>query len=316
MAEEQGPRTREKDPDWRPAPGEADGESGGSGDEGRGGRGEGWAGGSAARGSSAAGKRPRASGSGGSGAEGAGPESNAQPQGATAGGGDGMSGGGAGTSAAPVGGAPVGGSGMSGAAAVTASQSAERMGRTPTDEELDPWTEEVLSTAEAGLVRGMFGDKVKDARNCKVCGEAISWKGSGTTEGTTASGVTGGAAAGGSRQMNMGAFVVPRVGAQQLRDGLVQLFAGADLPFRLIERSEGEAAREDVRQMLVGDGMAGRMSLTFDIWTSENGLAFMGVTAHWITCDFQLRQVVLDFRQLKGSHTGDLIATELEEAQH
>ncbi|CAI5482590.1 unnamed protein product [Closterium sp. Yama58-4] len=139
----------------------------------------------------------------------------------------------------------------------------------------------------------------------------------------------------------MGAFVVPRVGGQQLREGLVQLFAGADLPFRLVESREfkrfvqmlnpgaalllgsrhhlardmqayGEAAREDLRQLLVGDGGAGRMSLTFDIWTGENGLVFMGVTVHWITSDFQLKQAVIDFRELKGSHTGDLIANELE----
>ncbi|CAI5990663.1 unnamed protein product [Closterium sp. NIES-64] len=74
-----------------------------------------------------------------------------------------------------------------------------------------------------------------------------------------------------------------------------------------------EAAREDMRQLLVGDGLAGRMSLTFDIWTSENNVAFMGVTAHYVTSDFQLKQAVIDFRELKGSHTGDLIADELEE---
>ncbi|CAI5956881.1 unnamed protein product [Closterium sp. NIES-65] len=75
----------------------------------------------------------------------------------------------------------------------------------------------------------------------------------------------------------------------------------------------GEAAREDMRQLLVGDGLAGRMSLTFDIWTSENNVAFMGVTAHWVTNDFHLKQAVIDFGELKGSHTGDLIADELEE---
>ncbi|CAI5537644.1 unnamed protein product [Closterium sp. Naga37s-1] len=247
-----------------------------------------------------------------------------------------------------------------------------------------------------------------------------------------ASAVTGGAAAGGSRQMSMGAFVTPRVHGQQLREGLVQLFAAADLPFRLVECREvsdavllslfilllridmvlsaphpippslllipshhlcssshatisaphpippslllipshhlcssshptisaphpippslllipshhlcssshptisaphpdihttiyafvfastayGEAAREDMRQLLVGDGLAGRMSLTFDIWTGENNVAFMAVTCHYVTSDFQLKPAVIDFRELKGSHTGDLIADELEE---
>ncbi|CAI5999240.1 unnamed protein product [Closterium sp. NIES-65] len=75
----------------------------------------------------------------------------------------------------------------------------------------------------------------------------------------------------------------------------------------------GEAAREDMQQLLVGDGLAGRMSLTFDIWTGENNVAFMGVTAHDVASNFQLKQAVIDFRELKGCHTGDLIADELEE---
>ncbi|CAI5949783.1 unnamed protein product [Closterium sp. NIES-64] len=344
--EEQGTRGKEKDPDWRPAPGEAAGTSGGSGDEGWGGRGGGQAGGSGARGSGAAAKRPRTSGPVGSGAGGAGPASNSQPQGAAAGGSEGSGAAGACTSAAAAGGAPLGGSVGAGA-----SQRSDRAGRTPTDEELDPWTEKVLRNAEPGLVRGMFSEKdVKEARNCKICKKKISWKGSCTSTGkrhlkrshypslqiwcrrfkdpnkpdnltfpdggwgpdvpdqtawpwehaatrprivqTPDSAVTGGSEAGGSTQMSMAAFVTPRVHGQQLREGLVQLFAAADLPFRLVECREmlnpgaalllgsrhrlardmqayGEAAREDMRQLLVGDGLAGRMSLTFDIWTAD-----------------------------------------------
>ncbi|CAI5528824.1 unnamed protein product [Closterium sp. Naga37s-1] len=344
-------------------------------------------------------------GGAGPGAGGAGPASNAQPQGAAAGGADGSGAAGASTSAAAAGGAPVGGSAGAGAAAVIASQRSDRAGRTPTGAELDPWTEEVLSNAEPGLVRDMFSEKdVNDARTCKICKTKISWKGSCTStgkrhlkrshypslqiwcrrfkdpnkpdnltfpdggwgpdvpdqtawpwehaatwlrivqtpEGTPASAVTGGAAAGESRQMSMGAFVTPRVHGQQLREGLVQLFAAADLPFRLVECREfrafvqmlnpgaaillgschrlardmlayGEAAREDMRQLLVGDGLAGRMSLIFDIWTGENNVAFMAVTVHYVTSNFQLKQAVIDFRELKGSHTEDLIADELEE---
>ncbi|CAI5946985.1 unnamed protein product [Closterium sp. NIES-65] len=393
VTEKQGTRGKEKDPDWRPAPGEAAGTSGGSGDEGWGGRGGGQAGAS-----SAAAKRPRTSGPVGSGAGGAGLASNSQPQGAAAaaGGSEGSGAAGAGTSAAAAGVAPLGGSAVAGA-----SQRSDRAGRTPTDEELDPWTEEVLRNAEPGLVRGMFSEKdVKEARNCKICKKKISWKGSCTSTGkrhlkrshypslqiwcrrfkdrnkpdnltfpdggwgpdvpdqtawpwehaatwprivqTPDSAVTGGSEVGGSRQMSMAAFVTPRVHGQQLREGLVQLFAAADLPFRLVECREfrafvqmlnpgaalllgsrhrlardmmayGEAAREDMRQLLVGDGLAGRMSLTFDIWTGENNVAFMGVTGHYVTSDFLLKQAVIDFRELKGSHTGDLIADELEE---
>ncbi|CAI6008963.1 unnamed protein product [Closterium sp. NIES-65] len=73
-----------------------------------------------------------------------------------------------------------------------------------------------------------------------------------------------------------------------------------------------DAARAELKQELIGEGLAGRLSLSTDIWTSENNLAFMVVTVHRITSDFQLRQHILDFVQLEGSHTASLIAKTLE----
>ncbi|CAI5928386.1 unnamed protein product [Closterium sp. NIES-64] len=317
--EEQGTRGKEKDPDWRPAPGEAAGTSGGSGDEGWGGRGGGQAGASGA-----AAKRPRTSGLEGSGAGGAGPALNSQPQGAAAaaGGSEGSGAAGAGTSTAAAGVAPLGGS-----AGAVASQRSDRAGRTPTDEELDPWTEEVLRNAEPGLVRGMFSEKdVKEARNCKICKKKISWKGCCTSTGkrhlkrshypslqiwcrrfkdpnkpdnltfpdggwgpdvpdqtawpwehaatwprivqTPDRAVTGGSEVGGSRQMSMAAFVTPRVHGQQLREGLVQLFAAADLPFRLVECRE-----RDIWEMADVIGR-GRLDYLWAAAVAENDLAF------------------------------------------
>ncbi|CAI5994617.1 unnamed protein product [Closterium sp. NIES-64] len=68
-----------------------------------------------------------------------------------------------------------------------------------------------------------------------------------------------------------------------------------------------------LRQLLTGEGLAGRVTLTTDIWTSENNVAFMVVTAHRVTSDLQLQQMVIDFRPLEGRHTGDKIAGELEQ---
>ncbi|CAI5978780.1 unnamed protein product [Closterium sp. NIES-65] len=73
-----------------------------------------------------------------------------------------------------------------------------------------------------------------------------------------------------------------------------------------------EVTREELRQEIFGDGLVGRVSLSLDIWTSENHTAFMCVTVHWITSDFRLRSGILDFVQLEGSHTGSLIAQTLE----
>ncbi|CAI5516413.1 unnamed protein product [Closterium sp. Naga37s-1] len=88
-----------------------------------------------------------------------------------------------------------------------------------------------------------------------------------------------------------------------------------DSRFRLARdmHATGDAATAELRQLLTADGLSGRITLTTDIWTSENGLAFMVVTAHWVTSDFGLQQAILDFRPLEGAHTGDKIAKELEE---
>jgi hypothetical protein len=50
-----------------------------------------------------------------------------------------------------------------------------------------------------------------------------------------------------------------------------------------------------------------RISFTTDIWTSPNDLAFMAITAHWISPDFKLHSILMDFIQMNGSHTGENI---------
>ncbi|CAI5965438.1 unnamed protein product [Closterium sp. NIES-65] len=151
----------------------------------------------------------------------------------------------------------------------------------------------------------------------------------------------GGGGSGSRSGVDMRAFMSPRVSQDELRSALVELFADADLPFRLVDRASfrrfvallnpsakdllgsryrlardmqafSEVAREELRQEIFGDGLAGRVSLSLDIWTSENHTAFMCVTVHWITSDFRLRSGILDFVQLEGSHTGSLIAQTLE----
>ncbi|CAI5952422.1 unnamed protein product [Closterium sp. NIES-65] len=151
----------------------------------------------------------------------------------------------------------------------------------------------------------------------------------------------GGGGSGSRSGVGMHAFMSPRVSLDELRSALVELFADADLPFRLVDRASfrrfvallnpsakdllgsryrlardmqafSEVAREELRQEIVGDGLAGRVSLSTDIWTSENHTAFMCVTVHWITSEFRLRSGILDFVQLEGSHTGSLIAETLE----
>lgn len=52
----------------------------------------------------------------------------------------------------------------------------------------------------------------------------------------------------------------------------------------------------------------GRFSFTTDCWTSPNQIAFMGITVHWISADWQLKNLVLDFIPLSGPHFGENLA--------
>lgn len=52
----------------------------------------------------------------------------------------------------------------------------------------------------------------------------------------------------------------------------------------------------------------GKLSFTTDLWTSTNQFAIMAVTATWLTHDFQMKEAILAFREIKGSHCGKNIA--------
>ena len=52
----------------------------------------------------------------------------------------------------------------------------------------------------------------------------------------------------------------------------------------------------------------GGICFTQDLWTSPQNLSFMCITAHWIDCKWGLRNLVLDFVNVTGSHTGEAIA--------
>ena len=54
------------------------------------------------------------------------------------------------------------------------------------------------------------------------------------------------------------------------------------------------------------------MSLTLDIWTAPNRVPIFAIIGHWITADFQEREEVLDFIELTGSHTGEVLAVYVE----
>lgn len=50
-----------------------------------------------------------------------------------------------------------------------------------------------------------------------------------------------------------------------------------------------------------------KVSFTLDGWTSPYQKSFLAVTAHWISDDWQLQDVLLGFEQIEGSHTSEVL---------
>lgn len=50
------------------------------------------------------------------------------------------------------------------------------------------------------------------------------------------------------------------------------------------------------------------VSLSFDGWSSPNGLSLLGVVAHWIDKDCTLRNALIGMPRLEGQHSGEKIA--------
>ena len=48
----------------------------------------------------------------------------------------------------------------------------------------------------------------------------------------------------------------------------------------------------------------GKISISLDAWTSSNNYAFMAIIAHFITNAGTLEELLINFRELEGEHTG------------
>jgi hAT family C-terminal dimerisation region len=51
-----------------------------------------------------------------------------------------------------------------------------------------------------------------------------------------------------------------------------------------------------------------RIHLSFDLWTSPNNMAFVGIVGHFMSSKFKVQNTLLGFRRLRGTHTGNNIA--------
>jgi len=67
-----------------------------------------------------------------------------------------------------------------------------------------------------------------------------------------------------------------------------------------------EAAKSSRKTELAANDS--KVSLALDCWSSRTGHAFIGITCHWVDVQFQLHEALLEFKKLKGAHTGANLA--------
>jgi len=83
---------------------------------------------------------------------------------------------------------------------------------------------------------------------------------------------------------------------------------GADTLYNRIKARFSDS-RNGVRQGLAQSCHS--VALSLDVWTSEHQLAIFGVIGHWITPSFEKREVLLDFMEIQGAHSGENLADSL-----
>jgi len=64
--------------------------------------------------------------------------------------------------------------------------------------------------------------------------------------------------------------------------------------------------------LFVNQYISNHLFFIFDIWTSSNMLSFLNITAHWITRDWELKEILLDFCILYRLHSGENLAEVFE----
>ncbi|KAF5376117.1 hypothetical protein D9615_007777 [Tricholomella constricta] len=68
----------------------------------------------------------------------------------------------------------------------------------------------------------------------------------------------------------------------------------------------GEETVEGIQQMF--KELEGNISISLDAWTSSNQHAFLAIIAHYITNEGELEELLIDFRELVGEHSGENMA--------
>jgi len=70
--------------------------------------------------------------------------------------------------------------------------------------------------------------------------------------------------------------------------------------------AEFERRQEEIKKQL--HSSKSRIHLSFDLWTSPNNIAFVGVVGHFMSSQYKVETVMLGLRRLHGTHSGENIA--------
>ncbi|CAG8810889.1 18398_t:CDS:2, partial [Racocetra persica] len=63
---------------------------------------------------------------------------------------------------------------------------------------------------------------------------------------------------------------------------------------------------EERRKLIIlFQNIPGKISFAIDVWTLPNAYSFLAITAHWITNNWELKNILIDFIDLMGPHSGE-----------
>ena len=79
-------------------------------------------------------------------------------------------------------------------------------------------------------------------------------------------------------------------------------------------RQAASSAKDTIEKSL--EQAASSITISFDNWTANNGLDFLGVTAHYLDASLRPRAILLGLRDTRGSHSGGSIAEEVLRVIH
>jgi len=74
----------------------------------------------------------------------------------------------------------------------------------------------------------------------------------------------------------------------------------------------GKSTVDDIRTCLPA---ARKISLVADTWTSPNKLAWLAMVGYWILDRWQIEEVLIGFKEIRGSHTGANLAGIINDVQ-